>query len=269
MARILIAGDGNWYDELQAVAYYFESDVERWILQHARSVFPYHFVIPFKKDIVSRTTGSSKRPDLALIRRDFAAWAIVEVELGKHDLDHVLDQAHVFADGRYNPPEIAEYARQQLIKTCGKTAGLKRLTRLFSSETPSILVMADVHVPGWQEELGRTGIDFCVFEVYKSIAGRYIYRTFGQYPAVIAEKAHVRRGPIANTYEVVGPFTFKKITTKARITVTYEDRLTQWAVLQDGGRQYLRFLGTSNPLSPNDTYGLFRDKADRYSFKRI
>jgi len=269
MSRILIAGDGRWYDELRAVAYYYESDVERWILQHASSVFPYHFVFPFKKDIFSRATGASKIPDLALIRRDFAGWAIVEVELRRHDLNHVLDQTRVFADGRYNAPEIAEYARQQLLRFCQKTTSLRRLTNLFSSEAPSILVMADVHATDWQEELNRNGVDFCVFEVYKSVAGRYVYRTFGQYPAVVAEEAHIRRDPsISNLFEVLGPFTFKKVAADGRVEVKFEEFLTRWILFQDAGRQYLRFVGTSNPLSPNDAYGLFRDKSHRYFFRR-
>ena len=31
--------------------------------------------------------------------------------------------------------------------------------------------------------------------------------------------------------------------------------------------QYLRFLGQSNPLSPNTTYGLFADNTERYHFR--
>src|ERR1700675_1274988 len=111
MARILIAGDARWYDELRAIAYYGESEMESWILQHAKSLFPYHFVLPFKTDIPSMSTGDRRRPDLALIRRDFSDWAVVEIELERHPLGHVVEQTRVFAEGAYNTPEIAEYAQ--------------------------------------------------------------------------------------------------------------------------------------------------------------
>src|SRR6266852_3921922 len=110
MARILNAADGQWYDELRAVAYYVESNLENWILQHAKSIFPHHFLIPFKKGVLGKTTPATKRPDLALIRRDFSAWAIIEVEIERHELAHVLDQTRVFVEGNYNAPEMAEYA---------------------------------------------------------------------------------------------------------------------------------------------------------------
>src|SRR6266849_6113940 len=124
MARILHS-DGGWYDELRTVAYYLESDLEKWILQHAKSIFPSHFVFPFKKSILGQTSGANKRPDLALLRRDFSAWSIVEVEIEGHELSHVLEQTRVFAEGKYNVPEIAAYAREQLKKTCNQRVSLK------------------------------------------------------------------------------------------------------------------------------------------------
>jgi len=111
MSRILHAATGEWYDELTAVAYYGETELECWIHQHAESLFPHHYVIPFKKDVESRATSEIKRPDLAMVRHDFSAWSIVEVELEDHDLQHVLDQTSVFLDGEYNLPEMVKYVR--------------------------------------------------------------------------------------------------------------------------------------------------------------
>jgi hypothetical protein len=269
MSRILIADEGRWYDELRAIAYYVESDLENWILQHAGSIFPDHFVFPFKKDVVSQENAAKRRPDLALVRRDFSAWAVVEVEVEGHELSHVLDQTSVFANGNYNAPEMAEYAQKQLKKFCDKTASLKRLTGLFSGHAPSVLVITDVHGNDWQEELNRTGIDFCVFEIYKNIAGHYVYRMFGQYPTVASEEAHCRpHASIPNLLEVIGDFTFKKLRKGRQVEVIYDECLTQWGLVEEEGKQYLRLVGSSNPLSPNASYGLLRDKSYRYYFKR-
>jgi hypothetical protein len=267
MARVLIAGDERWYDELRAVAYYSESELENWILQHAKSIFPDHFAFPFKKDIFSQTI--SKRPDLALIQRDFSAWVVVEVEVEGHGVNHVLEQTRVFVGGNYNLPEIAEYAQKQLVKFCNKTASLKRLGKLFSEYAPSVLVIAEAPAIAWQQGLKDAGVDFCVFEVYKNVVGQYVYRTLGKYPVVPVEEAHCRpHKQLPNMFEVVGDIEFKRLRKGRQIEVVFDENLTQWALIEEKGQRYLRFVGTSNPLSPNATYGLFRDKSHRYSFVR-
>jgi len=269
MARILNSVDGRWYEELRTVAYYVESDLEKWILQHSRSIFPQHFVFPFKRSVLGETAATSRRPDLAIVRRDFSAWSIIEVEIEGHELRHVLEQTRVFAEGNYNVPEMADYAHKQLNRISGRAISLERITNLLADHVPSVLVIADMHTTDWQEKLNAAGVEFCVFEVYKNASGQYVYRTFGQFPAVRSEEAHCRtlRG-LPNVIEVIGGFEFKKIRKDKRVEVDFDERLTRWVLFNDEGRQYLRFVGTVNPLSPNAEYGLFRDKANRYYFRR-
>jgi hypothetical protein len=271
MARILNPGDGRWYDELKAVAYYGETELERWIHQHAKSVFPHHYVIPFKKDVTCKSTPETKRPDLALIRFDFSGWVIVEVELGGHTLDHVLEQTRVFLDGSYNLAEIAQYVRQQFLKFHRKRVSLRRLRDLFDSHPPSVLVIADEHREDWQKELGKLGVQFCIFEIYKDASGHHLYRVFGEYPTVYADEAQCRpHASLPNLIEVIGHFTFTQITEGGVVDVFYDEYLTQWCLINEQGKQYLQFLGISNPLplAPRDAYGLFRDKSNRYYLKR-
>ena len=254
---------------LRAVAYYVESDVEKWILQHATALFPNHHVFPFKRDIVSLTGEETKRPDLALIRRDFSAWAIVEVELGVHTLDHVLEQTRVFVNGDYNAPEIAAYAQKQLKTCCNKTATIERLTKLVGTHAPSILVVADTPEIDWHEELKNQGVDLCVFQIYKSVRGLYVYRTSGRYPTVQVQESHCRPLPLRpNLLEVIDEFEFKKLKKRKIVEITYEGYLTRWDLLQDEGKQYLQFVGSSNPLSPTATYRLFKDRAQKYYLGR-
>jgi len=269
MARILIAGDGRWYDELKVVGYYTESEIERWILQHGKELFPHHFVFPFKKEILSQAGSGSRRADLALIRRDFAAWTIVEVELEGHGLTHVLDQTKVFTEGKYNQPKVAEYLRQQLWRCCNKKVSLKRVTSLLSESTPSTLVIADALDDKWQAELAKQGVDLGGLEIYKSTRGHYVFRTSGRYPLTVAQEVHCRpRQWAPNTIEVIGDFTFTKLRRGRRVEVVYEGRVTHWGFVEDSGKKYLQFMGSSNPLSPNETYTLLRDKSHRYYFRR-
>jgi hypothetical protein len=267
MARILNIVNNSWYDELKSVAYYSEGEFEARILQHASEVFPYHFVFPFKRDITDQAGKATKRPDLGLITKDFSDWALVEVEIEKHSLDHVLEQTAVFLDGEYNAAALAEYVKKQLVDYCGKSASLDRLKQLFLAKAPRILVILDVHDPKWEKKLNEEGVDLCVFEVYKNVAGHYVYRTFGQYPTMPVEEAHCR-STMPNVLEVVGNFQFKKLGKGSRVEVSFDDLLTRWVLIEDKGKRYLRLEGRSNPLSPKATYGLVRDKANKYSFKR-
>src|SRR5437660_11986177 len=114
MARVLIPDDTMWYDELKAVGYYGESELEHFIRQHVTSVFPDFYVFPFKKDVMHRGTGIKKKPDLAMVRHDFKAWGIIEVELSGHKLNHVLEQTECFVEGYYNASEVATYMRRQI-----------------------------------------------------------------------------------------------------------------------------------------------------------
>jgi hypothetical protein len=261
----------KWYDHLKAVSYYGESDFERSIRQHLSSVFADHYVFPFKKDVTSKTQPVTKKPDMAMIRRDFRAWGIIEVELGEHDLSHVLDQTTVFLNGNYNAPDIAAYIRVQLKGYCKKTASLRRLTNLLNAELPSVLVIADEDLVDWREPLKRAGVGLCVFEVYRSASGRYIYRTCGSYPVAIAQEAQCRRDKwMPNTIEVIGNFVFRgQRRPNNEIDILFDDMVTSWAVLIDNDRTYLRFLGQMNPLSSNDSYTLLADKRRRYFFRRI
>jgi hypothetical protein len=269
MSRILIAGDGRWYDELKVVGYYTEPEVERWILQHGKELFPHHFTFPFKREVLDQSVSGSRRPDLALITRDFAAWTIVEIELEGHSLKHVLDQTQVFTEGNYNEPKVAEYLRKQLERYCNKRVSLRRLKKLLSETTPSTLVIADALDDQWQVELKKQGVDLGGFEIYKSTRGHYVYRTSGRYPLTIAQETHCRPDRWApNRIEVMGDFTFTKLRRGRRVEVVYEGILTHWGFVEDRGKKYLQFMGSSNPLSPNETYTLLRDKSHKYYFKR-
>lgn len=81
-------------------------------------------------------------------------------------------------------------------------------------------------------------------------------------------EAHCRRhGSLPNAVEVIGNFEFKNLINKNQVEIIFDNTITRWVRMQDGGGQYLQFLGQSNPLSPNTTYGLFADKTERYHFR--
>jgi hypothetical protein len=265
MSRVLIPSEADWYDELKAVAYYGESDLEREIRQHVRSLFPDFHVFPFKTRITSRVTSLTNKPDLAMVRRDFKAWGVIEVELSEHDIRHVLQQTQCFVDGEYNAPEISPYIARQMERHCQTQVSPKRLQNLISNELPTVLVIADDHHADWENELKAAGVQLCIFQIFKSPRGRHIYRTCGAYPVVPARAAHCRRhASMDNVVEIIGHFEFKKLNRKREVNLMYAATLTRWKLMKDNGKNYLQFLGKVNPLSPKVTYRIFADGSHNY-----
>jgi hypothetical protein len=268
MSRVLIPLQTEWFDELKAVGYYGEADLEREICQHVRSLFPDFYVFPFKTRVVSSKTGEANKPDLAMVRRDFLAWGVIEVELSEHDIRHVLQQTDCFVNGKYNAPEISNYIRRQMEQHCNKVVSLQRISKLIASELPTVLVIADEHDENWHKQLREANVNLCVFQIFKNMRGHHIYRTLGDYPVVPVREAHCRRHvSMNNVVEIVGNFEFKKLPRNKNVHVAYESNLTRWKLIADKGRHYLRFLGKINPLSPNTNYGLFADRRNKYHFK--
>jgi hypothetical protein len=268
MSRVLVPEEGRWYHELNAVGYFGESELERAIRQHVGSLFPDFYVFPFKIDVTSKAADDTRRPDLAMVRRDYESWYVVEVELSTKALDHVLGQTLVFADGNYNAQAVAKYIERQIRTHYSEIVSFDDLVALIDDKVPQVLVIVDEWVEEWREKLEDSGIGLCVFQIHKSTHGHYVYRTVGKYPVVSSGEAHCRRDrQIANLFEVIDPFAFSNLGDEGQIDILFDGRLSRWKVIEDDGKTYLRFLGKANPLSPNDTYVLSVDTVGGYHFK--
>src|SRR4051794_22105245 len=98
MARVLV-GD-SFFEGVPSRSWY-ERDFESLVVDRAASLFPDWLTVPFRETVID-DSQVGKRPDLALIDKDYRSWWVVEVELAHHSLnDHVLPQVQVFKQGRY------------------------------------------------------------------------------------------------------------------------------------------------------------------------
>jgi hypothetical protein len=226
MSRVLMPDGPTWYEQLKAVSYYNEGELERFIREHVAALFPSFWVFPFKKDVEHKATGDVRKPDLAMVRRDYQAWGVIEVELSEHNLKHILKQTECFAEGNYNAPEVAKYMRKQIDEHCGRTVVLKKLEELVSSELPMVLVIADAHVEEWLKPLQDVKAALCVFEVFKNANGSFVYRIFGAYPIVQTKELQCRRhASFVNVLEIVGDFAFKR--KKGEVEISFNGVMTR------------------------------------------
>jgi hypothetical protein len=269
MARVLVPGGPTWFEELKAVVYYSEGDLEREIKQHASELFPGYHVFPFKQSIYHQEIGN-KKPDLAMVRKDVKGWGIIEVEVhGDYKLDHVLDQTKCFIEGEYNAPIVSAYIHSQIAQHCNVDLNKDAIMKLVQDERPVVVVIADQQADDWREELKKIGVDLCVFEIFKNVAGQFLYRTFGPYPVIPVQEAHCRRHKsLPNTMEIIGDFEFPNVGDDGSVEILYGAYVTKWTLFEDENVWYLQFLGKSNPVSPMNTYGLLSDETGR-CFMRI
>lgn len=269
MNRVLVPSSASWYHGLRAVSYYSEGDVERWILTHAKSLFSDYHVFPFKQSITTKTREGPKRPDLAMIRKDFSAWSIIEVELEDHTFEHISSQVSVFLNGDYNAHEVAKYAHAQMTAYCETTVDKADLVTLVDRCPPSVIVMIDGERGSLEKDLKDLGVGLCIFEIYKSTVPEFLFRTVGDYPQVAHKEVHCKREKnVANTLELLDS-SVMNLKDNTEVDIRCHDVLTRWAVIRSKHKTYLKFLGVTNPLNPNSTLALCRDGGGNFFFKYI
>ena len=117
MAKLLITKERSWYDELKEISSYYEAELESLIRQHVSHTFPDFFTVKYTR-VINAENYKPKKPDLAMIRKDYKEWWIVEVEREYHTLDHILDQVTVFTNGDYNPVAVADYIYKKAKEAC-------------------------------------------------------------------------------------------------------------------------------------------------------
>jgi hypothetical protein len=173
MARILL-GD-EWFDEMASTSLY-ETEFENLLFQEAARIFPEYFPVPFKT-IVFSEDGDAK-PDFALIHRTYRSWWVVEAEMGHHSLrGHVLPQVRRLSRANYDDTE-ADYLCEQ-----GPSLERRRVQEMIKGEQPRVLVVVNVPVTGWGDQLRPFNAVLAIFQIFRSKFNRYVYRLNGDFPA--------------------------------------------------------------------------------------
>jgi hypothetical protein len=173
MARILL-GD-QWFDELASTSLY-ESEFEKILFQEAEHIFPEYYSVPFKTIVLS-DEGDAKA-DFALIHREYRSWWVVEAEMGHHSLEgHVVPQVRRLSRATYRDAE-ADYLCEQ-----NSALDSDRVREMIKGGPPRVLVIANIPVPGWKEQLRPFNAVVAIFQIFRSKLNRYVYRVNGDFPS--------------------------------------------------------------------------------------
>jgi hypothetical protein len=267
MARVI---DKNkvWYLEVAPRSFYDEEALERAIIQNLEIIFPQFKAFPFKKSLQDFRRLRYNKPDLAMVKSDYSEWYIIEVELGKHSLEHVLDQIETFYYCDYRE-EHARYMQRR-----HPVLDLSRLKKMVDEKEPELMVIVNEPKPDWIEDLRDLRCKVCVFQIYHDFAGNALYRLNGEHPYIYTHFCHCK-------YQKEGmPFTVEVLEKKFldsydihegdKIKIEFRGLTLQWEREDAGDRIFLQCHHTDPPLDPlADRYRLnYNEGLNIFSFTK-
>jgi len=119
-----------------------------------------------------------KRPDLALIAKDFSHWFVVEVEIASHSLEgHVLPQIRALRFGEPTDSCISSLASQLNI-------GRRQAATLVSVVPYGVVVAANAFQSSWDLALKALDTQFLILTIFRSRSGVTAYQLDGQLAVV-------------------------------------------------------------------------------------
>ena len=155
-------------------------------------ILPGFSILEFSPFIIG-DEGSRRRPDLALVHRNYDMWAVVEVELENHSLEHhVVPQIRAFATGRYDE------SHAELLHQRDSTLSLEKLCNLTVYQPPVVSVVVNSRLvlsKGWGVLESDYSARLTFLESFRSEDGDVIVSISGYLPTprprrVISLKKH-------------------------------------------------------------------------------
>jgi hypothetical protein len=258
MARLLLRNE--WFEPLSLHAQY-EAEFERILLAYAATLFPTWFLVSFKADVHS--DEGVKRPDLALIDRDYRRWWVVETEMARHDFNsHVFPQARVLAQGRYDDTHVSALLRAAAHLDPARVGAMVR------GEQPRVWVVVDHPRPDWRRPLEAIGVALGVVEIFRSATNQHVFRLNGEQPQPpTTDKIGCRRDPTLLRLWTVDTPALLPIGDGERMDIYLEGagQRVSWMRRDTADAVYLSCT-SGNPLRPYRRASLARLEDGRWFF---
>ena len=250
--------NSEWYDEIDPLSFY-EKHFEETFLSKIHEVYPDFIGIPFALKITS-ANGENSKPDLAMIRKDYKEWYIIEAEMGRHPWKgHVEKQVRVFSTGYYNKKKVSVYMNSK-----DNNLEIKKLESMIDNIVPKVMVIVNEQKPEWEKEIKKYKSYLSVFQIYKGLNGFELYRIQGDTPFIYRDKSHCSfvKG-LSNTIEIYTP-TFIKDNDNTNVEVTFRGKKTKWKIKRENGKTFFVISGRTHFLQIEKKYLLYISNTNEY-----
>ena len=258
MAKVLL--DNRWYEELSPSGVY-ESAYETMVKTHAHYLWPRFYPVKFKTTVSAG--ADSAKADFALVERGYTEWWVVEVEMERHLLnEHVLPQVRTLANAAYGDDEA-----QKLCDGCPDLE-LDRVKTMLKASQPRVVVVVNKPKPDWVKPLSKYGAKLAVFEVFCSANSEYLFRVNGEHPIGPSEVITdcLYNSFMSRCLQIESPERLA-VQPQGKISIVYEDHVTEWQRLDTGGRAWLIAPGPY-PLPEGFNFELVRRGDDQFMFRK-
>ena len=244
--------NNEWFNLVSSTGQY-ESDFESIVRNHAASLFPEYYTVPFQVRVESE--NDIRKPDLALIDKQYRHWWVVEIEMAHHSLQgHVLPQVETFARGRYGP-EHAEYLAGH-----STAIDLEQAIDMIRGAQPRVLVIVNQSTPNWTEHIHRLEGLLTIIEVFRSSRNQHVLRINGDNPATSPEY-HVSAcrldSVLPRLLQIDSPAALG-VSHGQRILLVFREGITEWERTDISNQVWLSPVGR-NPLARNQAYVILRN----------
>ena len=248
----------EWYDEIDPLSFY-EKHFEETFLSKVSTVYPEYIGVPFALPITSED-GEISKPDLAIIKKDYTEWIVIEVEMGRHSWDgHVDKQVRVFSKGIYEKKRIADYIIDK-----DNSLDYNQLKKMIEDASPRVMVIVNEHKPEWKKKIKKYKALLSVFQIYKGVNGLEVYRVEGDTPYVYRHESHCEflKG-VSNTMHIFTP-SFITEPDGTDITIVFRNKSTKWKVVRDEDEVYVVVHGSVHSFQLEKKYILYKSPQNEY-----
>lgn len=247
----------EWYDEIDGTSFY-EINFEEILLSKINYVYPDFLGVKFSIKITN-LDGESAKPDLAIIRKDYLEWYVIEVEMGRHSWeDHVEKQVRVFSTGIYHAEKIAEY-----MKNKNDELDIVRLEEMITNYQPKVLVVVNEEKWEWEKNIKKYNALLSVFQIYRGTNGLEVFRVAGAIPFIYKDKSPCRFLKGSNRILEVSSPTFITEKDGSELSIIFKGRTTRCIKKESNGKTFLIILGY-NFLQLEKQYVLFLSNSGDY-----
>ena len=213
----------------EQVYYQYESEFTSIVKTQLAKFLPAFSIVDFSPFVIG-DGGVRRKPDLALIDRNYAMWAVVEVELDSHPLEHhVLPQVQAFVTGRYG------VSHANLIYEKDSGLNLGSLRNLIAYVPPEVLVVVNsrsVLENGWSVLESDHSAHLTFIESFRSQDDDVVFSLSGYIPSpqssqIISLKKHMMLNALVCAQPMDVPAVIPD-----EIRLYWRDRPYTWPVLR-------------------------------------
>ena len=181
--------------------------------------------------------------------------------MGHHSLSgHVVPQVRRLSRASYTDTQAQYLCERAPHLDCA------RIKEMIKGQQPRVLVVANVPVPAWREQIRPYSAALAMFQIFRSKFNRYVYRLNGDFPSENNEIISTCRCWKIHRFLKIDSPTQLDIKRGETITLHHETGVLEWERVDIADAVLLHAL-RDHPLQKNVVYGTVKQSDGTYAIQ--